>query len=497
MEERPASRTVTAYARGLYLAQVFQLAVAGIAVLAVIIGGYMVSRQAEQLGVLKSSVQEAEFRLDDVSEETTIKLAINERLTAAAVALSEARPGDEFGSELAYSRAFDELGKALAIAPDELSGPGPDVWKETRQTIRRMMVGTLTGGQRLGEAITVQQELVSREEAGSPAWATYSTALASLHCQAGDFESAATIVTPDFRTAHPDQLKDNAYVSACAALVASLDEQPSKSVSSEDAPAEAAPAEVAPASAGIHRVFLHIREEGQRPAAANLAERLCETGLSVPGIELVAAPRGYPITPRAIYYYPDQQTDAAAIAAAVQIELTTLGISDWNRPIDTRLYQADNLPRDRVEIWLPETGGQGASLGPGKASCQARVAGAGQITQLVADLNAPDAPTRLSAGQQISNALRGPEKDSAIDALVRQLESPQSETLSGTGRFNILYMLNIVESWQGDPAAARLSAALGAIESGGAAIGGQTRDCIDKIKTKLAGAAAPSTCGGR
>lgn len=495
MTDRPTSRTVTAYARGLYLAQVFQLAVAVIAILAVVIGGYMVKQQTERLNATKNELAEANIRLGAVKEETGTNLSLNERLVAATVALSEAHTGDAFGSELAYTRAFEELTKALAEVPAAPTETATDEWTATRQTIRKMMVGTLTSGKRYPEAIGIQSELVARSEAGSENWATYSAELAALHCQVGDFGAASAIVTDAFREAHPEQLNNNAYKTNCAGAP----QMAAPGAAADDAAAEAEDA--APASVGIRIVYLHIRQEDQRRAAANIAEQLCSNGLTVRGIELVAPPRGYPATPRAIYYYPDQLNDAQTIASAVQNAAGKLGLPAWNRSIDTRLYQAENLPRDRVEIWLPDTGGTNASLGAGVSSCKARVAASSQIAQLVADLNAADSPTRLAAGQQIATVIRSSESAAGLDALVGQLESPQVEKLSATGRFNVLYMLNLAETWKGLPAASRLSAALDQMEqnaaSGRAAIGGQTRDCIDKLKLKLAGNQAPDACGGR
>lgn len=501
MEERPASRTVTAYARGLYLAQIFQLAVAAIAILAVAIGGYMVVKQRNELKAIAAERAKEEIRLVEITAEQEIKLQLNETLTAAMVAMSEARPDDAFGSELAYSRALNELETALALLPEETADAASDAWKDTRQTIGRMMVGTLTSAQRLPQAIEVQKSLLARETPGTEVWAGYSIGLATLHCQAGDKTAATAILTAEFQAGFPDLLNDNAFVTACGAIAPSspAPEMPDrsggdKSVGLDDLLETPAP------SGAITRVFLHIRTENQRRAAANIAARLCENrSLSVPGIELVAAPRGYPPNARAIYYYPDQATDAAAIAAIVQAEIGGLGIGGWNQPLEARLYQAENLPRDRVEIWLPETGGDASSLGPGQHSCRARLTPAQEIAQYVRELNDPESANRLNAGQQVTNALRSDAASATIDTLLRELEGDNLQALSATGRFNVLYMLNTVTDWQSRPQASRLSAALATIEgrSAAVAIGGQTRDCIDKLKTKLSGAAAPDTCGGR
>lgn len=505
MENRPASRTVTAYARGLYLAQIFQLAVAAIAILAVVIGGYMVVKQRNELRAIAAEREKEEIRLVEITAEQEIKLQLNETLTGAMVAMSEARPDDAFASELAYSRALNELETALALLPEEPADAAtdtrPDTWKDTRQTIGRMMVGTLTSAQRLPQAIAVQQTLLARETSGTEVWAGYAIGLATLHCQAGDTAAAAAILTAELQAGFPDLLNDNAFVTACGAIAPPPPVRTRPDLSSDDKSLDFEDLLETPAPSGaITRVFLHIRTENQRRAAANIAARLCENhSLSVPGIELVAAPRGYPPNARAIYYYPDQAADAAAIAAIVQAESAGLGISGWNQPLEARLYQAENLPRDRVEIWLPDTGGDAASLGPGQHSCRARLTPAQEISQYVRELNDPESANRLNAGQQVTNALRSDAASATIDTLLRELEGENLQALSTTGRFNVLYMLNTVPDWQSRPQASRLSAALANIEGRAAtvAIGGQTRDCIDKLKTKLSGGAAPDTCGGR
>lgn len=501
MEDRPASRTVTAYARGLYLAQIFQLAVAAIAILAVIIGGYMVVKQRNELRAIAAEREKEEIRLVEITAEQEIKLQLNETLTAAMVAMSEARPDDAFASELAYSRALNELETALALLPEEPADAATDAWKDTRQTIGRMMVGTLTSAQRLPQAIDVQKTLVAREAAGTEIWASYSIGLAALHCQAGDKAAATAIITAELQAGFPDLLNDNAFVTACGNIAPPPPDRSQPDLSSDDKSIDFEDLAESPAPSGaITRVFLHIRTEGQRRAAANIAARLCDNrGLSVPGIELVAAPRGYPPNARAIYYYPDQAADAAAIAAIVQAEIAGLGLNSWNLPLEARLYQADNLPRDRVEIWLPETGGDAAGLGPGQQSCRARLTASQEISQYVRELNDPESANRLNAGQQVTNALRSENASATIDTLLAQLEGDNLQALSATGRFNVLYMLNSVSDWSSRPQAPRLSAAIATMEARSAtvAIGGQTRDCIDKLKTKLSGGAAPDTCGGR
>lgn len=490
MEQRPASRTVTAYARGLYLAQVFQLAVAGITILTVIIGAYFLNEQRKTMAGNDQKIELQSAQLVALREESSLRTEINQYLSRATVALSDASPDDPFIAGLAYNRAFEELQGALETVPEAAAGPGDDPWHETRQSLLRMMAGTLTSARRFPEAISFQQQLIGRDSAGSPEWARSNVGLASLYCRAGEKSTAMALLTADFREAHGNLLADAAFIDACG-VVETRDSPASPGDTDQRAPA------------ALRRLFLHIRTEEQRRAAANLAERLCARGFTVEGIERVPPPRGYPATPRAIYYYPDQAGDAATVSLIVESEIAALGLTEWRRPFEARLYQGDNLPRDQVEIWFAETGGAFAGLGQGVPSCRPVLSPEQQMNMLIADLNARSQETRLTAGQQVADALRGERKHDVAAGLIRELETPQLENLTATGRFNILFLLNGVTRWDDPAQAARLSAALADMESRAAApgstfgIGGQTRDCIDALKTRLAGGDAPDRCGGR
>lgn len=490
---RPTSRTVTAYARGLYLAQVFQLAVAAIAIIAVLISGYFLNEQRKQYAATASELEQMTAQSERAARDLETRIAVNVRLTAATVAMSEASPDDPFNAELAYTRTVQELQGALESVPEAVTPASDDPWHETRQTLRRMMAGALTSARRLPEAIAVQQELVALEDPASPAWARYSVGLAALHCKAGDNASALEILTAGFREAHTGLLADTSLADDCGLSFAA---EPAATPATREG-------ELTAASTSIRRLFLHIREPGQRRAAANLAERLCAQGFSVDGIELVAPPRGYPESARAIYYYPDQAADAATVSALVQNEIAALGLEDWRGALNARLYQGDNLPRDQVEIWFAPAGGVRDGLGAGVAACRGVRPPGEELTQMISDLNAGTSQTRLAAGQLVANALRTDQRQAVIAALIHELESPQVDKLTATGRFNILYQLNTLPAWEDAAEAARLSAAIAEIETRATApvspvaIGGQTRDCLDKLKTRLSGGEAPGRCGGR
>lgn len=102
-------------------------------------------------------------------------------------------------------------------------------------------------------------------------------------------------------------------------------------------------------------VYLHIRSEADRADAQRLRERLRAAGYRVPGIQLVAAPRGYSANVR--YYYEPQAAQSQQITARVTAAINELGIAGWTNWTPRQVSLAggyDNLPRDRLEVWLPE-----------------------------------------------------------------------------------------------------------------------------------------------
>jgi hypothetical protein len=121
----------------------------------------------------------------------------------------------------------------------------------------------------------------------------------------------------------------------------------------------------------------------------------------------------------------------------------------------------------------------------------------------VKDLNAADAGTRVRAGQAVVEAVRGAQDPAILGELVGQLQLPRLEELTASGRFNVLYMLNVYNDWPQSRQAEPLRNALTTIErrASGAnplVIGAQTRDCIDKLRAKLARqTGVEDRCGGR
>ncbi|MEM9180619.1 MAG: toll/interleukin-1 receptor domain-containing protein [Pseudomonadota bacterium] len=120
---------------------------------------------------------------------------------------------------------------------------------------------------------------------------------------------------------------------------------------------------------------------------------------------------------------------------------------------------------------------------------------------LVARLNSTDRDTRIQAGQRVANALRETDNAAVLRSLVKQLERPARDALSASGRFNILYMINLSDGWEQAEIESDLRAAIVDIKersNAGVAIGNQTRDCLTKIDRRLDGDDTTSRrCGGR
>lgn len=362
MEERPASRTVTAYARGLYLAQVFQLAVAGIAILAVVIGGYMVARQRADLKQLEAAQALAAEKLAAAEAMSGVRLEFNSRLIGLGTQIAGITPGDPAG----YSAGLAAIGQLEADFATDLAAPE---WREAALRLKRLTVNLLEASQQFDRAAAGQAALV--EALGDTAATADLIRLATLHCRKGDFATAQFVVTGRLMGTDPAEFNDTAFQDACAARI-SLPVRPlgpgedeAKEVASGPDAEDGAPAPGrGPASdrgdepaavQEVQKVFLHIREEGQRAAALKIAQKLCAAGYEMPGIEKVEPPRAYPSTPRVIYYHSDQAGEAGSIGGLITQLAGDSGLPGWAIPYDLRLYRGEGLPRDRVEIWFPET----------------------------------------------------------------------------------------------------------------------------------------------
>lgn len=106
---------------------------------------------------------------------------------------------------------------------------------------------------------------------------------------------------------------------------------------------------------------------------------------------------------------------------------------------------------------------------------------------LVLNLNNDDPATRVQSGQQLFEPIRTSGDAQIRSALI--LSDPTLTQLSASGRFNVLYMLNVFHEWPPGPETTALSQALAFLDSRREqyAIGAQTQDCIDRLRAKIGG----------
>lgn len=366
MEERPASRTVTAYARGLYLAQAFQLAVAAIAILAVIIGAVMVSRQRAELKALEAAQVIATEKLQAAEAQSGQRLEFNDRLIGLGTLIAAIEPGDPAG----YGAGLAAIEKLETDFAADLAAPE---WRDAALRLSTLTVYLLEASQQFDLAAAEQLAIVTG--LGEDADVAALIRLAALQCRTGDFAAAQTTVTSRLSAAAPAEFNDTGFQDACAGRIVLPEPPPlpepeipaeetkdagiddiitSPDVPSRGPASEPGVIEPAPAPGEITKVFLHIREEGQRAAALKVAEQVCAAGYEMPGIQKVQAPRAYPTTARVIYYHADQSAEAGEIGRLITAYSDDLGLAAWATEYDLRLYRGEGLPRDRVEIWFAE-----------------------------------------------------------------------------------------------------------------------------------------------
>ncbi len=115
------------------------------------------------------------------------------------------------------------------------------------------------------------------------------------------------------------------------------------------------------------------------------------------------------------------------------------------------------------------------------------------LRQLILSLDDADRATRLRAGQQVADLVRGPNARSLLSPLIQEVELPRLDNLSAAGRVNVLFMLNTYDGWQSSALAPDLGRALSKIEERAAQpvnpkrLGAQTQGCIASLKIKIAG----------
>ena len=104
----------------------------------------------------------------------------------------------------------------------------------------------------------------------------------------------------------------------------------------------------------IERAYLQIGRPEENALATKLGESLSvELGIQVPGVELINTE----YRPSVRYYHDEQAEDAENIRDRLVAAANSLGETDWKRQsLPMIKLNLPDLPRDRIEIWLP-TGG--------------------------------------------------------------------------------------------------------------------------------------------
>ncbi|MEO1553960.1 MAG: toll/interleukin-1 receptor domain-containing protein [Pseudomonadota bacterium] len=199
-----------------------------------------------------------------------------------------------------------------------------------------------------------------------------------------------------------------------------------------------------------------------------------------------------------------QESDNSLFASTVGAQTCDDSCSpsaDVTRPPRTRMRSIES-PSPQVRGRAPAGVASSPPPPPPPASESQTVSEGDQqaADRLVDQLNSGDRDTRIQAGQSVANALRGANNAAILRALVKQLQRPARDALSASGRFNILYMINLSDGWGAAGIEPDLRAAIDDIsarQKDGVAVGNQTGDCLAKIEQRLGGDDSVSRrCGG-
>jgi len=335
MSEQRTARSVRAYARGAQIAVLLQVAIAALAILVSVFLTNDIANKRSELAGLNSQA-------------ANVNAAIGEYLKALR-SLDDAT-GGSIDTVIASFQSVDHRLSMLTPA-DAVAGQQRD---DLRREVLRSLAAAQAQGGKYGDAIATIAALNGLHEPDPAKAAGDTLRLATYQCQNGDTGAAHTLIDNAFITQHGALLAaDDAFQSACGALVAAAGSV-SATADASPAPASQAPAQPSDPAFKIRYVYIQVRSEADRALGQRVAESLCDTGLaraadarySAPGIEVIGADRPYPPRPEVRYYYAQQQGEAAAIAAIVA---QTSGAQLRLRPV----VGIDNLPKDRLEVWLP------------------------------------------------------------------------------------------------------------------------------------------------
>jgi hypothetical protein len=489
---RPTSSSITNYARTARRAIRLQLIVAGLALLATIVFGVMITGQTAKLNAVNADLEAARSRLAMADNATQAVLQ-------AASALASGDPAR-------YNAAIESLRavrRDLALVAAELDGGDAGAARDNLRDVRVSVTRTLASAlftragrsrEELNEAISLETENLAQPGLPSEQVFASSIALATYHCEAGHDEEFRNLIDGAFVTTHLGATQNGVLPDKCRSLVPPVVN--ASSGAGDEPPYN--PANADP-EFRIRTVYLHIGSDADRAAAQLLGQKLCDAGYAVPGIETASAPRASELR----YYYAEQVEEAEHLASLFAIDPSPARW--WSSPTVRQLGGFTNLDRHIAEIWLtPSRSMPGATTPVTAAQATFRCSpaaqtGATDIPAIVAQLTSDDKAARLSAGQLVSNLMRTTDDSAIASSLIAQLQPPRLEQLSSAARLNVLYMLNVEPVWSGRADAPALQQALATVRaraSQGIAIGGQTNDCLLKLEAKLKGEAAADRCGG-
>lgn len=362
--ERQTARSVLAYERGARQARRLVMFSVLIGLLALALGGGAVwwARQdlktttaqkdaiAIEAGKLKKSADAERTRIETLT-------SLNKRLIQLGSIVAALQPDDAAGASAALKEVDDLI--ALTASEESLA--------PVALTLREIRIGVLVSTNDFRAAIEEQRAL----NAAAPPSAGRILDLAILECRADDPEGARETLRIGLSPEDAALLTgDDRLINACGDSLGALAPQltgeapltpaetsspgdTSDDITNGDTPATKDTA-AQDAAAKITKIFLHVRTEGQRANAARIAESICKAGYQMPGIQVVPEPRFYPSSARVIFYYSDQTDAAVTIARKVENMAADLSLSGYDKAFDARLYRAEGLPEDRVEIWFDE-----------------------------------------------------------------------------------------------------------------------------------------------
>lgn len=485
------SKAIHAYARDARLALVLQVVVAFVALVATIVFGVMIRNATSQLDAVRLELAEESTRLDAARTRVAFADDATRAVLEAAAALATREPA-RYAAAIA---SLDAVRSNLVSTSAELDERRDTAAIRQLKDVRVAVTGTLARvlfarPDRKPEDIERAVALASdnlREPGLAPEQVFAGTVtLATFHCERRDSDALKSLLDARFVAAFPQVGANGVLPEACRAMAGVA-----------APPVAAFDAQSADPAYRVRTVYLQVAGDADRPWAAALALALCEAGYDAPGIETVDAGRTRP-GGQLVYYYEPQASEAAWLAGRVG--------APWKQaPAIRRLTGFGNLDRHTVELWLPPVD-RSAGAPDGAADlrrfkgCLAKGRDADAVDMLVAQLVSDNRQDRLSAGQSLANRIRGPDDAEVVAALLAQLEGQKLDHLSAAGRLNVLYLLNVEPAWAGRQDKGRLAAALDTIEARartrGIAVGGQTGDCIGKLRLKIEGGTAADRCGG-